>query len=72
MSSTGGGDIAAFDLGGTWFRSARVSVRGDLGPVHKSPAVSFRNRPDLDCTDLQRSLVLSLKRAVKLRRLKRP
>lgn len=54
------GDTPVFDIGGTWFRTGLLRAGGTLTDVTRVPALSFRNRPDLDAPALQAALVRHL------------
>lgn len=49
--------IAAFDIGGTWFRSALVDAGGTIGAALRRPAINYRDHPDLSPSALQAALV---------------
>lgn len=49
--------IAAFDIGGTWFRSGLVGADGTLTSVRRTRAISFVSAPDLPPNRLRAALV---------------
>ncbi|MDO6589135.1 hypothetical protein DS901_04235 [Loktanella sp. D2R18] len=50
------GQAIAMDIGGTWFRSARVGADGGLSDRRSAPALSARNHPEKTAADLRAAL----------------
>ena len=53
----GSESVIAFDIGGTWFRSALVTKNGELLEVDHQPSVNYLDYPDLSAAQLQEALV---------------
>jgi glucokinase len=57
VASAGEDSVIAFDLGGTWFRSAVVDSGGCVHDVRRTPSIGWRAHPGASALDLQRRLL---------------